>query len=434
MIAFGARMMGKDKNQPKYINSPETEIYHKSNVLYGLYQAKNIIRQKDNCFLVEGYTDVLSMHQSDVENVVASSGTALTEEQIKLIKRFTENVTVLFDGDAAGIKAALRGIDLILKGGLNVRVVLLPDNNDPDSYSRKVGTSEFQKYLAQKSQDFISFKAGLFAAESGNDPIRKAESIKEIVGSIALIPDPIKRSVYLQETSQQLKIGEPVLLTELNKLLIDERNKRDKVKNQPPRQPVSDGNSEVAAQIIDAATIGPTDDKDSVFYQERETARLLIRYGSSSLGEHSVAEYLVSELDDVEFSNDIFKEIFNYYHEGLQKGEILDSQYLITHGSKEMRNVVAELIMSKEEISPNWRKKHIYISEESELLTEMTNANVNRLKFWMVKKMMSENLNKIRELGANGDDKEVDTYLEQRDNLKKAERELAALLGIVVAR
>jgi len=434
VIAFGARMMGKDKNQPKYINSPETEIYHKSNVLYGLYQAKNIIRQKDNCFLVEGYTDVLSMHQSDVENVVASSGTALTEEQIKLIKRFTENVTVLFDGDAAGIKAALRGIDLILKGGLNVRVVLLPDNNDPDSYSRKVGTSEFQKYLAQKSQDFISFKAGLFAAESGNDPIRKAESIKEIVGSIALIPDPIKRSVYLQETSQQLKIGEPVLLTELNKLLIDERNKRDKVKNQPPRQPVSDGNSEVAAQIIDAATIGPTDDKDSVFYQERETARLLIRYGSSSLGEHSVAEYLVSELDDVEFSNDIFKEIFNYYHEGLQKGEILDSQYLITHGSKEMRNVVAELIMSKEEISPNWRKKHIYISEESELLTEMTNANVNRLKFWMVKKMMSENLNKIRELGANGDDKEVDTYLEQRDNLKKAERELAALLGIVVAR
>ncbi|CAN5233240.1 DNA primase [soil metagenome] len=433
VIAFGARMMGKDKNQPKYINSPETEIYHKSNVLYGLYQAKNIIRQKDNCFLVEGYTDVLSMHQSDVENVVASSGTALTEEQIRLIKRFTENVTVLFDGDAAGIKAALRGIDLILKGGLNVRVVLLPDNDDPDSYSRKVGTSEFQKYLAQKSQDFISFKAGLFAAEAGNDPIRKAESIKEIVGSIALIPDPIKRSVYLQETSQQLKISEPVLITELNKLLIEERNKKNKEGLQPSRRPVSPENNEVVESIVDT-TIGPTDDKDSVFYQERETARLLIRYGKSSLGDHTVAEYLISELDDVEFTNRIFKEIFDYFHEGLQRGEILDAQYLITNGSKDTRNVVAELIMSKEEISPNWRKKHIYVSEESELLTEMTHANVNRLKFWMVKKMMSDNLDKIRELGANGDDKEVDAYLEQRDNLKKAERELASLLGIVVAR
>ncbi len=433
VIAFGARMMGKDKNQPKYINSPETEIYHKSNVLYGLYQAKNIIRQKDNCFLVEGYTDVLSMHQADVENVVASSGTALTEEQIKLIKRFTENVTVLFDGDAAGIKAALRGIDLILKGGLNVRVVLLPDNDDPDSYSRKVGTSEFQRYLAQKSQDFISFKSGLYANEAGNDPIKKAESIKEIVGSIALIPDPIKRSVYLQETSQQLKISEAVLLTELNKLLVDERNKRQKEKGQSSRPSVSVDNNELVESTVDA-NIGPTDDQDSVFYQEKETARLLIRYGSVSVGEHTVAEYLISELDDVEFTSPIFKEIFDYFHSGLQRSEILDAQYLITHGSKEMRNVVAELITAREEISPNWRKKHIYISEESELLTEMTHANVNRLKFWKVKKMMTDNLNKIRELGADGPEKEVDAYLEQRDNLKKAERELASLLGIVVAR
>ena len=224
-----------------------------------------------------------------------------------------------------------------------------------------------------------------------------------------------------------------MLLTELNKLLVDERNKRQKEKSQPFRQPVSNENSELVESIVDT-NIGPTDDKDSVFYQEKETARLLIRYGNSSLGEHTVAEYLVSELDDVQFTNPIFKEIFDYFHEGLQRGEILDAQYLITHGSKEMRNVVAELIMSKEEISPNWRKKHIYISEESDLLTEMTHANVNRLKFWMVKKMMSDNLNKIRELGANGEDKEVDAYLEQRDNLKKAERELASLLGIVVAR
>ncbi|HTH56493.1 MAG TPA: DNA primase, partial [Cyclobacteriaceae bacterium] len=166
VVAFGARMLGKEKNQPKYINSPETEIYHKSDVLYGLYQGKNAIRQHDVCYLVEGYTDVISMHQADVENVVASSGTALTENQIKLIRRFTENITVLFDGDNAGIKAALRGIDMILRGGLNVRVMLFPDGEDPDSFSRKVGTTEFQKYLKEHTQDFVSFKAGLYAKEA----------------------------------------------------------------------------------------------------------------------------------------------------------------------------------------------------------------------------------------------------------------------------
>ncbi|MFM7429636.1 MAG: DNA primase, partial [Flammeovirgaceae bacterium] len=199
VLAFGARMMGKDKNQPKYINSPETEIYHKSDVLYGLYQGKNAIRNKENCYLVEGYTDVISMHQADVENVVASSGTALTEGQIRLIHRFTENVTVLFDGDSAGIKAALRGIDMILKGGLNVRVVLFPDGEDPDSYSRKVGTTEFQKFLKEKSQDFVSFKANLYANETLGDPIKRAEVISEILTSISFIPNYLKRTSYLQE-------------------------------------------------------------------------------------------------------------------------------------------------------------------------------------------------------------------------------------------
>ena len=192
VIAFGARILTKEKDQPKYINSPETEIYHKSNVLYGMFQAKNAIRREDFCYLVEGYTDVISMHLADVDNVVASSGTALTEEQIKLIRRFTENVTVLFDGDAAGIKAALRGIDLVLKGGLNVRIVLLPDAEDPDSFSRKMGSTEFKKYLKDHTQDFISFKIDLYAKEASHDPIKKAEAIRDIVTSISLIPDPIK--------------------------------------------------------------------------------------------------------------------------------------------------------------------------------------------------------------------------------------------------
>lgn len=431
VIAFGARMMGKDKNQPKYINSPETEIYHKSNVLYGLFNAKNAIRQKDNCFLVEGYTDVISMHQSDVENVVASSGTALTEEQIKLIRRFTENVTVLFDGDAAGIKAALRGIDLILKGGLNVRVVLLPDSEDPDSYSRKVGTTEFQKYLAQKSQDFISFKSGLFASEAGSDPIRKAESIKEIVGSIALIPDPVKRSVYLQETSHQLKIGEPVLLTELNKLLVQERKKKERDKLHPP-QPSEDA-THLAGQVLDLTT-APVDLKDMVYYQERETVRLLLNYADHSLEDQKLADFLLHELEDVEFANPVFREIYRHFHDVLQKGKIPDSQYLIQHGSSEVKNVVTSLITSKYETSPRWKEKHIYIPEESEVLQDLAYTNVLRLKFRVVQKMMEDNLSRIRDSEQSGNLEEVEKYLEQQEGLKKAERELASILGIVVAR
>ncbi len=428
VIAFGARMLGKDKNQPKYINSPETEIYHKSNVLYGLYQAKNAIRQKDNCFLVEGYTDVISLHQADVENVVASSGTALTEEQIKLIRRFTENVTVLFDGDAAGIKAAIRGIDLILKGGLNVRVVLLPDSEDPDSYSRKVGTTEFQKFLAQKSQDFISFKSGLFASEAGNDPIRKAESIKEIVNSIALIPDPVKRSVYLQETSQQLKIAEPVLLTELNKLLIQERKKKERDTLQPPKK--EEDISTLAEQVQEIVTPS-IDANQKVYYQERETIRLLLNYADQSLEDQKLVDFLLTELDDVEFVNPIFREVYHQFRDQLQKGKIPDSQYLIQHGSDEVRNVIAGLIMTKHEISPNWKKKHIYIPAEAELLPAMANSNVLRLKYRVVQRMIEDNLVHIRESEIGGNKEEFEKYWEQYEGLKKAEVELASLLGTV---
>src|SRR5690606_4874512 len=210
-----------------------TAIYHKSQILYGLFQAKHSIRKEEFAYLVEGYTDVLSLYQSGIENVVASSGTALTEEQIKLLRRFTENVTVLFDGDAAGIKAALRGIDLVLKEGLNVRIVLLPDGEDPDSFSRKMGTTALAEYLREHTQDFISFKIDLYSREAGKDPIKKAEAIREIVTSISVIPDPIKRSVYLQETSNLLKIEESVLISELNKLLLRERKKDTDQREQP---------------------------------------------------------------------------------------------------------------------------------------------------------------------------------------------------------
>ncbi len=431
VIAFGARMMGKEKNQPKYINSPETEIYHKSNVLYGLFQGKNAIRQHDTCFLVEGYTDVLSMHQADVENVVASSGTALTEEQIKLIRRFTENVTVLFDGDAAGIKAALRGIDLILKGGLNVRVVLLPDGEDPDSYSRKVGTTEFQKYLSTKTQGFISFKSGLFAREAGNDPIRKAESIKEIVSSIALIPDPVKRSVYLQETSQQLKIGESVLLVELNKLLMQERRRREREQVQSAVPPEFDANLEQ----IQAPAVQVVDPGDMVYYQERETIRLLINYADKTLEDQQVAEYLLHELEDVQFSNHTFREIHDEFALQLRKGTVPDSKYFLEHGSPEVQKVVTDLITRRYETSPHWKEKyHIYFPHEEEILKDVALSNVLRLKFRVVQKMKEDNLTKIQTSEQNGNWDEVEKCLVHQAGLIDAERELADMLGIVVAR
>lgn len=443
VLAFGARMMGKDKNQPKYINSPETEIYHKSDVLYGLYQGKNAIRNKENCYLVEGYTDVISMHQADVENVVASSGTALTEGQIRLIHRFTENVTVLFDGDSAGIKAALRGIDMILKGGLNVRVVLFPDGEDPDSYSRKVGTTEFQKFLKEKSQDFVSFKTNLYAAEAAGDPIRKAESIKEIISSISLIPDPVKRSVYIQETSNLLKIAEQVLLTELNKILIQERrkNEKEKLRDLPagrqdqeepaiavdPVQDVTDNNLPTGQAGIDTQSM--------VYYQERETIRLLLNYANQSIDEQKLSSFLLNELEDVEFANPVFKQIFEDYKNGLAKGTVPDNQFFLHQASEPVKRAVTDLITNRYETSTHWGDKYkIFFPKENDILNQMALTNVLRLKFRVVQKMMDDNLAKVKVAEQKNDWDELDKALETQAGLKKAESELAGLLGIVVAK
>jgi DNA primase len=427
VLAFGARMLGKDKNQPKYINSPETEVYHKSHVLYGLFQAKNAIRNADNCYLVEGYTDVISMHQAGVENVVAASGTALSDEQVRLIKRFTENITVLFDGDAAGIKAALRGIDMILRTGLNVRVLLFPDGEDPDSYSRKVGSTAFQQFLRDAVQDFVSFKAGLFAREAGNDPIRKAESIKEIVSGIAVIPDPVRRSVYIRETSNQLKISESVLLAELNKLLIHERRKKqqEQAREQAEPPPVITPEEAIATAGVDAHTM--------VYYQERETIRLLLNYADQPMNEQRVADFLLEELDDVEFSNPAFRAIYAHFREA--RNAPPNSAFFINHGTDEVKKAVAELVTSRYDISAHWADKYnIYIPKEKEVLDRLTYSNVIRLKFRVVQKMMDDNLAGIREAEKACRWDELDQRLTSQEALKKAERDLATVLGIVVSK
>lgn len=424
VIAFGARILTKEKDQPKYINSPETEIYHKSHVLYGLYQGKNAIRKEEFCYLVEGYTDVISMHQADIENVVASSGTALTEDQIKLMRRFTENVTVLYDGDAAGIKAALRGIDLVLKGGLNVRIVLLPDGEDPDSYSRKYGSTELKKALKERAQDFISFKIDLYSKEASNDPIKKAEAIREIVSSIGVIPDAIKRSVYLQETSRLLGISEAVLLTELNKLLIKERDNKKQERARPEEKSVAD--------IIPDAPVTRTDITSIIQLQEKETIRLLLNYAESEYEEQRLMDFMLTELEDVEFTDPVLKEIYTMFREAADRKEVVDTLYFMEHGSSSVKNTVAALTTNRYETSKLWSSKyHIHFPNEKEIIKDVAYTNILRLKFRLIQRLMDENLAHMKQAVSEDD---LEKYFTIHEQLKGAEKEIAGILGIVVAK
>lgn len=426
VIAFGARILTKEKDQPKYINSPETDIYHKSHVLYGLFQAKNAIRKEEFCYLVEGYTDVLSLHQSDIENVVASSGTALTEDQIKLMRRFTENVTVLYDGDTAGIKAAVRGIDLVLKGGLNVRIVLLPDGEDPDSFSKKMGSTELKKFLKDHTQDFISFKIGLYSKEAANDPIKKAEAIREIVTSISLIPDPIKRSVYLQETSQLLKIQETVLFSELNKILIHDRQKRDEDrKREDTRQPETQVEEPVKSEGVNPEEL-----------QEKEMVRLLLNYADSELEEDvDLLSYFISEFEDIEFLNQSYAYIYSTFLKFRNEGKLIDSTHFLHHAPENIKPIVAELTLRKYYASPHWSTKyHIYFSDEKEIVQEHAHQNVLRKKYRYIQRLIEENKEKLKDAEKRISEKEIDELLDMQMKLKHADVEIAKELGIVSGR
>ncbi len=435
VIAFGARLLKtSDRQQPKYINSPETDIYKKSELLYGLFQARNEIRKQGFCYLVEGYTDVLSLHQAGIENVVASSGTALTEEQIRLIRRFTDQITVLFDGDAAGVRAALRGIDLILKGDMNVRVVLLPEGEDPDSFARKHATSVLQQYLAERTQDFISFKVSLYKDSAQQDPIRKAEAIREMVVSIAGIPDPVKRSVYIRETARLLDVPENVLLIELNKILIQERRRKQNQTEEPVTEPVPSVVAEQPAAWADAGTIQQL--------QERETIRLLLNYSEKlyedeEFNSHKVRDTLLQEIDDVQFSHPVYREIVELYRQAAAADQDIDSYYLLNNGSEAVRKLVAELLTHRYIISTHWRDKyHIYITHESEELPAVTLRNVLRLKFWLLQQEIEANLTewKKQETARPNDLLASEKFLTRHQQLKQAQGEIAGLLGIVVQR
>jgi DNA primase len=426
-IAFGARILKNDKNQPKYINSPETEVYHKSKILYGIFQAKNSIRNEDNCFLVEGYTDVISLHQAGVENVVASSGTSLTEDQIRLIKRYSENITVLYDGDPAGIKASLRGIDMILEEGLNVNVVLFPDNDDPDSYVRKIGGEKFKEFIKNNKKDFISFKTELFLEETANDPIKKAGIIKDIVTSIAKIPDGIKRALFFRQCSKLMEIDEQILISEYNKVELKRRQDKNK-KNETPEIISYTGEEEY--QVI---TEEPEGDTDKLLSQlqdhELSILKLIILLGGEIVEGHKVVEYLLTETQDVESNNPLYLKIRNTIIEELNKGNEITKAFFLENEDQDIKKLAIDFMVDKYQISDKWEKFGIIVPKDSELIEQNTPKAVLKYKRLFAKYLIRE---KRKELTNTKEAEQEIQIIQEIMALQQFEKQVDKMLGIVV--
>lgn len=430
VIAFGGRILQSDAkggNQAKYINSPETEVYHKSAVLYGLFQAKNSIRSQDRCFLVEGYTDVISLHQAGIQSVVASSGTSLTLEQIRLIGRFTKNITVLYDGDAAGIKAALRGMDLILEEGLQVNLVVFPDGEDPDSYVRKVGAAAFLDYIQSHSKDIISFQAQLFLQEAGQDPFKRSAMIQEMVESIAKIPDAIQRSLFIQQTAQMMHIGEDVLLAELNKRLL--KKAKDKALPEAPEP-------HVVAQMVQSAEVEVLEAPNPFYAQELECIRLLINFGSLEISPNKapgllVVDYLLEELEGMAFETPVFQKTMEWVKHHHQQGQSLGLDRFLHHSEEEIQALAIEVSTGKYSLSEEWRTKHeIRVKLEEELLEDLAFKNVLRLRKVHNEAKMAALIAQMQAF--DGPKDAMEALLERFVVLKEIQKNIAIELGTVI--
>lgn len=440
VIAFGGRTLRTDtKKIAKYINSPESEIYHKSDVLYGIYFAKKEIVKQENCFLVEGYTDVISMHQAGIENVVASSGTSLTIGQIRLIRKFTNNITVLYDGDSAGIKASFRGIDLILEEGLNVKVLLFPDGEDPDSFSKKVSSEELKKFIATNSKDFISFKTNLLMGDTQNDPIKKAGLIKEIMETIALIPEAIYRSVYVKECSRILDVQEEILFNELNKIRSKKFNEKRNQANDPNFSPAMDGSASPDPLLPEEKRVVTLDTE----HQERDIIRLLINYGNRNVlidtedeeGKTiqmpiSTAYLIVHELqhDNIVLENLLYNSIFNAFVEQLEKETVPDYSFFINHDNPSISALTVDLISSPYTLS-NWEQHSIYITQEEDVLKKSVLNAVYALKSRRLEIMIHDIQKRLKE---NLQEEEMITLMQTQHQLLEAKKIFNALLGRVI--
>ncbi len=456
VAAFAGRTMSSDKTIPKYINSPETEIYVKNKVLYGAFQGKKAIRQKDECILVEGYMDVISLHQAGIENVVASSGTALTEGQLNLIKRNTNNLKILYDGDPAGIKAALRGLDLALEQDLNVKICLLPDGHDPDSYVQAFGGEVFTEFTNKNSKDFILFKTQLLIEETAGDPIKKSGLIKDIVASIAKIPDPIKRSVYLKECAALLNVDEGALNNEANRLVSGILKKRDeKTAKQAgaasdsgsyfpdsdwpmaPPPPSADG-EDFAQSEFAPPTPKPMLRGDE--FQERDIIRLLVLYGGQILEKEgiTVGEYLLADIEESlgDFDNPIYGKLASECHDLLLEGKTLSHHYFLQHENKQVVDLSINLMSTPFEFSHNWAERWNYPLQNQpmpDLNFDLDmKQGLDRFKMRKVQKMCDINLSRIKVASESGDAENMMHYMKIQQKLMETRNIIAKRVGTVV--
>ena len=431
ILGFGGRTLSSDKKTAKYVNSPESDIYHKSKILYGIYQAKKEIAKQDNCYLVEGYTDVISFYQSGIENVVASSGTALTSDQIRLVHRLTKNITVLFDGDAAGIRASLRGIDLILEQGMNVKVVTFPDGDDPDSFAKKHSEASLREYLEESSQDFINFKVSLLMKDANNDPVKKAGLIRDIVTSISKIPDSIQREVYVQECSRIMEISERVLFSELAQLI--SKNSQDYKKNQQKEKQSFEVVKKQTEQLKEV---------NSLFILEREIIRILLLFGNQETdfvdfievededgvihlekekytNQVSKELYLNLQDDEIEFSNEIFQSIYYEMIHQLNQEDKIEMETFINHSNPDISSIVTSILMDDEKYTlSDWKRKNIFVTESVEVLSKLVSDAILNLRRILIDKKIQQLINPSDEVASQNIDLEmIQNYTELKKRL-----------------
>jgi DNA primase len=417
VLGFGGRILKNDKKAAKYLNSPESEIYHKSKVLYGIFQAKQAIAKEDLCYLVEGYTDVIQFHQSGIENTVASSGTALTSEQIHLVHRLTKNITVLFDGDAAGQRASLRGIDLILEQGLNVKVCSFPEGEDPDSFAKSHSEEEIRDYLTENAMDFINYKAMVLLEESKGDPVKKADTIRDMVVSISKIPEAIKQEIYIRETAQRMDISEEVLFSTLAQIKAKEATQKG--------NPVSTQKSYDGIKKVEE----PKTKVDPQYELERIILGLLLRYGpkkgefrdfvlkesekgglelSAETQEAKVYEkiYLDLQEDEIEFANEGFRDLYYKIMKEFTENENLKIDQFVNQIEPEQATVVTSILMGDDQNRlHDWERKNIFVKDKSELEPREINETILNLRRFLIKK-------KVDELGENLKEKKEEQDLE----------------------
>jgi DNA primase len=470
VLGFGGRILKADKRAAKYLNSPESDIYHKSKVLYGIYHAKKTIAKEDRCFLVEGYTDVISMHQAGVENVVASSGTALTPDQIRLIRRLTPNITVLFDGDAAGIRASIRGIDLILEQGMNVKVLTFPEGEDPDSFAKSVGTEELKSYLDENAKDFINFKVSMLMEEAQNDPVKKAGLIRDIVTSISKIPDNIQREVYVQECSRILEISEAVLFNELAQMskraereatqkALQQQKLQSRQAQQPSSSSSSNSDEEAYFQWKAAQEQGghsganPQDTATSespLELFEREIIKILLLYGNKQVSfvdwmeevnEQGLVKmvkeeytslvsqeiYVQLQMDEVEFSHPIFQNIYSEIILKMNQETTVSIEELTSHSNVEISNIVTDILMDDEKhLLSNWEAQEIYVTAKDEVLPKLVRDAILNLRRVMIERKIEDLIQEV------ADDKNREATLEMVVNYTDLRKKMFEKLHRIV--